>query len=66
MRVLRLKKRSTERNLQSWVSEHSHYERILGAVRAQLDEVTFTAAYAEGYAMTPDQAVAFAIAVLLT
>ena len=52
---------TTANNLQGRASEHGHYERILGAVRAQLDEVTFTAAYAEGYAMTPDQAVAFAL-----
>ncbi len=42
--------------------EHEHYERILTAVRAQLDETTFTSAYAEGYAMTADQAFAFALA----
>ncbi len=41
------------------MSEHNHYQRILSAVRAQLDEVPFAAAYAEGYAMTPDQTVAF-------
>jgi transcriptional regulator with XRE-family HTH domain len=52
---------TTANSLQGRASEHSHYERILAGVRAQLDEVTFSAAYAEGYAMTPDQAVAFAL-----
>ncbi|MEZ4869358.1 MAG: helix-turn-helix domain-containing protein [Caldilineaceae bacterium] len=56
---------TTANNLQGWASEHSHYERILSTVRVQLDDVTFSTAYAEGYAMTPDQAVAFALAQFL-
>ncbi len=38
------------------------YATTIAAARAQLDEATFTTAYAEGYAMTPDQAVSFALA----
>jgi len=34
----------------------------MAATRAQLDETTHAAPYAEGYAMTPDQTVAFALA----
>lgn len=38
------------------------YSTTMAAARAQLDEATFATAYAEGYAMTPDQAVSFALA----
>jgi tetratricopeptide (TPR) repeat protein len=37
------------------------YERFVAAVRAQLDEATFAAAYAAGRAMTPEQAIAYAL-----
>lgn len=57
---------TTANNLQGRASEHSHYERILHTVRAQLDEVTFTAAWVKGKAMLPDEAVRYAIAALLT
>jgi predicted ATPase/DNA-binding SARP family transcriptional activator len=36
------------------------YERIASAVRSQLDEDTLPAAWAEGRAMTPEQAIAYA------
>jgi tetratricopeptide (TPR) repeat protein len=35
--------------------ERSHYEQIVAAVRAQLDEASFTAAWAEGETMSLDQ-----------
>ncbi|MCE7986023.1 MAG: helix-turn-helix domain-containing protein [Caldilinea sp. CFX5] len=41
--------------------ERSSYEQLTAAARAHLDETTYTRAYAEGYAMTIDQAVAFAL-----
>jgi ATP/maltotriose-dependent transcriptional regulator MalT len=37
------------------------YERALAAARAQLDEATFAAAYAQGQIMTVDQAVAYVL-----
>jgi len=37
------------------------YDRILAAVRAQLDEATFNAAWAQGQAMTMDEAVAYTL-----
>ncbi len=57
---------TTASALQDFASEHSHYERILSTVRAQLDEATFTAAWIKGQAMSPDEAVRYAIAALLT
>ncbi|CAN5855572.1 tetratricopeptide repeat protein [soil metagenome] len=42
--------------------EQLGYQAIISAVRAQLNETTYARAYAEGYAMTLDQAVAFALA----
>jgi len=41
---------------------HRAYAATIVAARAQLDETTYANAYAAGYAMTPDQAVAFALA----
>lgn len=41
---------------------HRAYAATIAAARAQLDELTYASAYAEGYALTPDQAVAFALA----
>jgi hypothetical protein len=37
------------------------YNHVLAAVRAQLDEATLNAAWAEGQAMTQEQAIAFAL-----
>jgi len=37
------------------------YERAVAAARAQLDEATFAAAWAEGQAMTLEQAIAYAL-----
>jgi predicted ATPase/transcriptional regulator with XRE-family HTH domain len=36
-------------------------ERVIAQTRAQLDEAAFAAAWAEGYAMTLDQAIAYAL-----
>ena len=41
------------------------YERDVAATRAQLDEATITAAWAAGRAMTPEQAIAYALRVPL-
>jgi hypothetical protein len=38
----------------------SEYDRVLAEVREALDESTFEAAYAEGLAMSPDQAIDYA------
>jgi DNA-binding CsgD family transcriptional regulator/tetratricopeptide (TPR) repeat protein len=38
--------------------ERAHYEQSMATVRAQLDEETFAAAWAEGQSMTPEQALA--------
>ena len=38
-----------------------HRERTVARVRAQLGEARFTAAWAEGQAMTPEQAIAYAL-----
>ena len=43
-------------------SEQSRHQQIVTVARAQLDETTYASAYAEGYAMSPDQAVVFALA----
>ena len=37
------------------------YDRVVAAVRAQLDEAAFEAAWAEGRAMSLEQAVAYAL-----
>jgi hypothetical protein len=42
--------------------ERAHYEATVAAVRAQLDEAAFAAAWAEGQAMPLTQAVAYALA----
>ncbi len=42
-------------------SEQSRQQQILTVARAQLDEPAVASAYAAGYAMTPDEAVAFAV-----
>lgn len=41
---------------------HRAYAATIAAARAQLDEATYTSAYVAGYAMPPDQAIAFALA----
>jgi tetratricopeptide (TPR) repeat protein len=43
----------------NWPPEHrSHYNRTIAALRAQLDDATFAAAWAEGQALTLEQAIA--------
>jgi hypothetical protein len=37
------------------------YERIVANVQAQLDEASYTTAWAEGRAMTAEQAIAYAL-----
>lgn len=41
--------------------ERSHYQRQVAAARERLDEAPWKAAWAEGRAMTPQQAVAYAL-----
>ena len=41
--------------------ERAGYERSIAEARAQLDEDTFAAAWTEGRAMMPEQAVLFAL-----
>jgi len=41
---------------------HAEHDRHVAGVRAQLDEATFAAAWADGRAMTMEQAVAYALA----
>jgi tetratricopeptide (TPR) repeat protein len=48
-------------NTPMWPAERVEYERHITAVRAQLDEATFAAAWAEGRAMTLEQALAEAL-----
>jgi predicted ATPase/DNA-binding CsgD family transcriptional regulator len=40
------------------LGEHADYKRMMAAVRAKLGEQVFAAAWAEGRAMTPEQAIA--------
>jgi hypothetical protein len=42
-------------------NERPRYERALAAAQAQLDPATWEAAWAAGQALTPEQAIAFAI-----
>jgi tetratricopeptide (TPR) repeat protein len=42
--------------------ERAHYERMLAALRARLDEAAFAAAWAAGQSLTLDQAVSYALA----
>ena len=46
--------------------KNSDIEETASAVRAQLDEVTFTAAWGKGQALSLDEAARYAIAALLT
>jgi hypothetical protein len=41
--------------------ERFHQKRAVSAARALLDEISFTAAWAAGWAMTLEQAVAYAL-----
>ncbi len=45
----------------AWHGERAEYERTVAAVRSGLDEATFEAAWAEGRAMTMEQAVELAL-----
>jgi hypothetical protein len=45
-----------------WPANQIEHDRNVAAVRARLDEATFTAAWAEGRAMTMEQAIAYALA----
>ncbi|HET9221620.1 MAG TPA: hypothetical protein VFO07_03915, partial [Roseiflexaceae bacterium] len=50
-----------------WPPEHrQHYDRTIAAIRAQLDEATFAAAWAEGQQMPLEQAIAEALAITAT
>jgi predicted neutral ceramidase superfamily lipid hydrolase len=42
-------------------ADRREYDRILAAVRAQLDEATFNAAWAEGRKMTLEQAIEYVL-----
>jgi hypothetical protein len=42
-------------------SEHAEYESAVAIIRTQLDAATFAEAWAEGQAMTLDEAVAYAL-----
>jgi len=47
----------------NWPPEHrNHYNRTVAAIRAQLDDATFAAAWAAGRALTLDEAIAEALA----
>jgi len=48
-------------SLAAWPEMRADYDRYVAAARAQLDEATFAAAWAQGRAMTLDQAVAYAL-----
>jgi hypothetical protein len=43
------------------ISGRAEYDRIIATVCAQLDEATFNAAWAEGRAMTLEQAIEYAL-----
>ena len=44
-----------------WPADRLEYERTVAAARAALSEEVFAAAWAEGRAMTLDQAIAYAL-----
>src|SRR5262249_30426994 len=48
-------------NAAMWPAERVEYERHVAATRAQLGEATFAVAWAEGRAMTLEQAIACAL-----
>jgi hypothetical protein len=41
--------------------EQADYDRMVSTTRAQFDETTFAAAWAEGQTMTLEQAIAYAL-----
>lgn len=41
--------------------ERNHYQRITNEVRDQLDEATFVGAWAQGHAMTLDEALSLGL-----
>jgi hypothetical protein len=43
-----------------WPEVRADYDRYVAAARPQLDETTFAATWAEGQAMTLEQAIAYA------
>jgi predicted ATPase len=49
------------RHMNVWLVNRTFYKRDLATVHAQLDEATFAAAWAEGRAMTLEQAIAYAL-----
>jgi len=48
-------------SLAAWPETRADYDRYVAAARAQLDAATFTAAWAQGRAMSLDQVVAYAL-----
>jgi tetratricopeptide (TPR) repeat protein len=48
-------------NIDDWIVERTDHERTLAAVRARLDKATFDAAWAEGHALTIEQAIEYAL-----
>jgi len=50
-------------SLAAWPEVRADFDRYVAAARAQLDEATFNAAWAEGRAMSLDQAIALALEV---
>ena len=48
-------------NIDDWIVEHTDHERTLAGARAQLDEATFNAAWAEGHALTIEQAIEYTL-----
>jgi hypothetical protein len=44
-----------------WPSNRADYDRIVAAARAGLDDVAFNAAWEEGRAMSPEEAVEYAL-----
>ncbi len=50
-------------SLAAWPEVRADFDRYVAAARAQLDEATFKAAWAEGRAMSLDQAIALALEV---
>ena len=48
-------------SLAAWPELRADFDRYVAAACAQLDEATFTAAWAEGRTMSLDQAIAYAL-----
>ena len=49
-------------DMQDWLPiERAEYHQIIAALHAQLDDGTFAAAWAEGRAMSLDQAIEYAL-----